>query len=1088
MKRIATTLFLALLWLAVIGALQAQPRSDALPFTGSKVNTALGSGNVLTEPTVPQIRVWRFDGGLVSLDGQAPIESQGISFVAGRFDQAVEFSRAAHSRLAYRAAGNVDPNEGSLTLWIRATYDLTDTAYRDHPQLFSYAIDRDNQLYIEVGDGCVTLSQRNQGRMVSGTCLQASGWRAGEWHHLAVTWSASANHEAVYYDCSLSSTGAFSALNGIADTFQLGGDAAGQAIDATLDDVRLSRRTLSANEIAAICRDRPLLHTKVTIPSAPMEPAPLGTLQPITGLLPYGRVSFTLSLTTTAPANCRWSEITATAYVSMPYDFQTGQGTASHSTPISIAAELDDRHFYVRCQDISTGRDPDGYEQQTHVRVLGPWSNRYPRVANLWNDFTTNPGTDFVAGFDLQAVFGGQNQANQAPDIRVANPNTKILLTVHATYGVPGIDSPATDWWYSQPGDPDYNCLLRNTQREILLVAYWNHPMYNLTVPYCRTILANMSIGAYLSLDQNWGADLAYDGLYWDRLQDTIDWLSPDIDSNLDGQPDVPAEVNAAYQAGVEDFLTQVRARLPYAILMGNDATQVYAPWINGRNFETQVAALLDGGPVTWTGLTQDYRAWASSGVTPRTTFIANSPELFYSSKFTYLYTDQMPPAMRAEAAASYSRMRFGLVTALMGDGLFAYDYGPDSHGDRWWYDEYGMPGGSDSTQSPTNTLPLRGYLGQPGGAPSLLDGVLQSPDQVINGNFDNGLNDWIGWVDSNSGAAARFKVSQTGGLGGSPAAQIVISSTNGVDNVELRQLNKSTVAQHQYTVSFWGRSSQALHPVDVQLIVDPAPWINTGFHVNATLTPQWQLFRLTAQALRTRSDLRLVFQLGSETGKVWLDGIQFQEGTAGAWARSFENGLVVINPGSIAQTVSLPRYYRKLNGGQAPLVQARLDDNDLIVNGNWKKSPASFAQFGSTVYTTTGPDPLATVVYQPNLLYGGTNQVLAWVVPATTQSSSVDITINHADGETTVTLDEAQGTIGWHDLGTYRFNAGNTGRAVLSATGNGLVVADAFKWISTARYNDGQAVKQIDLQPHDAIILLKANETFLPLLARNAP
>jgi hypothetical protein len=422
-----------------------------------------------------------------------------------------------------------------------------------------------------------------------------------------------------------------------------------------------------------------------------------------------------------------------------------------------------------------------------------------------------------------------------------------------------------------------------------------------------------------------------------------------------------------------------------------------------------------------------------------------------------------------------------------MGDGLFAYDYGPDGHGDRWWYDEYGAPGGSGSPQLQTNTLPLRGYLGQPGSAPLVLDGVLHSADQVINGRFNNGLNGWMGWVDPDSVAAARFKVSETGGLGGSAAAQVVITDNGDPADVELRQLNKSTVAHRQYTVSFWGRSTQTSHPIDVRLIVDPAPGINTGFHVQATLTPQWQLFRLSAEALRTRSDLRLVFQLGSDTGKIWLDDIQFQEGAAGAWARSFENGLAVINPGSVAQTVTLPGVYRKLNGSQAPLFQARLDDNDLVVSGDWIESPASFAQFGGTVYTTSSPNPLATITYQPDLITSGAYQVLAWVVPTTTQSSAVDVTIQHADGETTVTLDETQGAIGWRDLGTYRFDAGGS-RAVLSATGSGVVVADAFKWVSTARYNDGQAVRQIDLEPQDAIILQNADRCFLPLVARAAP
>jgi hypothetical protein len=292
------------------------------------------------------------DGSLISL-AAAPAQSRGISFVAGRFDRAAGVQSRCAQRVVYRAAGNVDPNEGSLALWIRPTYNLTNTAYHDHPQLFSYAINPDNQLYVEIGDGCVTLSQRNQGRLFPGTCLQAAGWRAGEWHHLAVTWSVSANQWVIYYDCTSSPTDVFGALNGIADTFQLGSDAAGRTIDAALDDVRLSRRALTANEIAAICRDRPLPHARITSPAAPTEPAPLGQLQPITGLLPYGTISFTLNLTTTSPANCRWSEITSTLS-SMPHDFQVGP-SVSHSTLISPLAGLDD--FSMRVVKM-VGRQP----------------------------------------------------------------------------------------------------------------------------------------------------------------------------------------------------------------------------------------------------------------------------------------------------------------------------------------------------------------------------------------------------------------------------------------------------------------------------------------------------------------------------------------------------------------------------------------------------------------------------------------------------------------------------------------------------------------------------------------------------------
>ncbi len=49
----------------------------------------------------------------------------------------------------------------------------------------------------------------------------------------------------------------------------------------------------------------------------------------------------------------------------------------------------------------------------------------------------------------------------------------------------------------------------------------------------------------------------------------------------------------------------------------------------------------------------------------------------------------------------------------------------------------------------------------------------------------------------------------------------------------------------------------------------------------------------------------------------------------------------------------------------------------------------------------------------------------------------------------------------------------GETAAATLVATGEGDVIADAFKWVSVARYNDGTRVTQVTLLPQDGIILL---------------
>ena len=99
-------------------------------------------------------------------------------------------------------------------------------------------------------------------------------------------------------------------------------------------------------------------------------------------------------------------------------------------------------------------------------------------------------------------------------------------------------------------------------------------------------------------------------------------------------------------------------------------------------------------------------------------------------------------------------------------------------------------------------------------------------------------------------------------------------------------------------------------------------------------------------------------------------------------------------------------------------------------------------------------------------------------------------LTIQHANGDANVVISEADGQIGWLSLGVYSFDTGDSGSVQFSATGNGSVVADAVKWVSVDRYNDGSQVDQISLQPLDGIILLSSCyhpglSDFIPLIKR---
>ena len=531
----------------------------------------------------------------------------------------------------------------------------------------------------------------------------------------------------------------------------------------------------------------------------------------------------------------------------------------------------------------------------------------------------------------------------------------------------------------------------------------------------------------------------------------------------------------------MEELLALVQARLPHVLLLGNGSPQEYARWINGRLYETEVSTLLAGVEGwTWDRIIADYRDWTRRGQPPHITTLFSAPEAIYGEKHSRQSLPHVLPAFQAEAAASYQRMRFGLTSALMGDGLFFYDL-REAEAPPAWYDEFGAPGNSQAI-----TLPPRGYLGKPTADPYLLVEELDTPDQILNGDLEDGLNHWSFWANTGAGAAATVDIDPHGGVSGSAAAHVTVTSATRPWDILLSQYDRTTVAGQSYTLSFWARSD-VTQTVAIGIAKQDPPGTNYGFRFDALFTPQWQHFHLWDDATVTAGDGQLTFAVGESTGELWLDGVQFQADALGVWARPFENGLAVINTTGEVQTAPLPGAYCKLRGSQAPLFQAWVDDNVAGVSAGWTEQAADRRQFGATVHLAPGGSK-ATMTYSPALAYGGTYEVLAWVTPNATQSKTVLVSIGHANGESAVLVDETVGEVGWHSLGMYTFDAGNRGRAVLAATGSGTVVADAFKWVSTARYNDGSEVSQIILQPQDGIILLSScnppyRRGYLPLI-----
>ena len=298
------------------------------------------------------------------------------------------------------------------------------------------------------------------------------------------------------------------------------------------------------------------------------------------------------------------------------------------------------------------------------------------------------------------------------------------------------------------------------------------------------------------------------------------------------------------------------------------------------------------------------------------------------------------------------------------------------------------------------------GYLGQPTGEPMLLIDDLDTPDQILNGDFEDGLNHWSFWANTGAGAAASVDIDPQGGVSGSAAAHFTVTSASGSWDVLLYQYDRTTVADQSYTLSFWARSD-VTHTVTIGIAKQDPPGTNYGFHFDASVTPEWQHFHLWDDATVTAGDGQLAFGVGEGVGELWLDEVQLQAGALGVWARPFENGLAVINTTGEVQTAPLPGAYCKLRGSQAPLFQARVDDDDAQASAGWSQQAADRRQFGATVHVAPGGTRGHSDLQPLSWPTAATYEVLAWVAPKATQSKTVSVSIRHASGESVVLLDE---------------------------------------------------------------------------------
>ena len=311
----------------------------------------------------------------------------------------------------------------------------------------------------------------------------------------------------------------------------------------------------------------------------------------------------------------------------------------------------------------------------------------YPRLANYFLRWEISDSEAVeLAKWDLLVLDMEvqENSREQLKKIRQLNPEVIILAYITSQEII----------------DDIYNyrdAYLRQCLRENIADGWWLKDGQGKRISnWPETFMFNLSDGALLN-DQgqrfndylpefvvdNLKSTGLWDGVFYDNTWGDLAWVNnANIDIDNDGQTESQAEIDQRWAEGFKKMLAKTRQLAgPEFVIVGNGRVyDGYQGLLNGMMLESFPSSWENGG--TWSGSMQTYLKLPSLNASPSLPIIN-----IYDKNQT-----------------NYAHVRFGLTSALLGEGFFSYDYDVTNHGQTWWYDEYDINLGAAKSQ-PYNLL-----------------------------------------------------------------------------------------------------------------------------------------------------------------------------------------------------------------------------------------------------------------------------------------------------------------------------------------------------------------------------------------------
>jgi hypothetical protein len=359
----------------------------------------------------------------------------------------------------------------------------------------------------------------------------------------------------------------------------------------------------------------------------------------------------------------------------------------------------------------------------SHLWAQGGAGPHFPRLANayLYGEIR-DIDVDLLSGWDLFVftwyIDNSAGDRESLSRIKALSPNT-IFLMYHLSFGVNATVNPP-DPLYTMA--EQYNWWLYDYEGNRLVDPGWT---FNKLLNFTNTEAAKGSNPAGLKPNVFLPEDLMtnhigkydyWDGVFYDNFSDNIRYLYQDVkDATLnqiaefDFQPNNNEPLfDNLWRNGMLSLVENTLSHDQEVIMMGNGLHRTATPFLNGIFFENYNP---DSHNLSDLASVQKY--------------IADTERDRPISVINGMATGEDP--------MDYTSMRFTLLSTLLTDAFFSFDFGSQNHGETLWYDEFSVkPSGEvaaitthlkediDSSQDKISVTSTEGF---PGSGVILIDG-----------------------------------------------------------------------------------------------------------------------------------------------------------------------------------------------------------------------------------------------------------------------------------------------------------------------------------------------------------------------------